>query len=75
VRNVKTTPSRTVPVKNRRKTISIEDKLDVISRPGKSDKIFDICRVVRFAHSSARTIPDNADRMKQTAKSVTEVFV
>lgn len=43
-------------MKNRRKTISTEDKLEVISRLGKGDRIVDICRVVRFAHSSARKI-------------------
>jgi low affinity Fe/Cu permease len=61
--------------KNRRKTISIENKLDVISRLGKGDRIVDTCRVVGFAHGSARTIRNNADRVKQSAKSGTEVFV
>jgi hypothetical protein len=75
VRKHKTTPSCTGPVKNRRKAINIEDKLDIKSRLGKGDKIVDICRVVRFAHSSSRIIPDNADRIKQTANSGTEVFV
>ena len=64
-----------VQVKIRLKTVSIEDKLDVISRFGKGDRIVDICRVVRFAHISARKIRNNADRIKQSAKSGTEVFV
>jgi len=71
----KTTSSCTVQVKNGQRTISTEDKLDVISRLGKGDRIVHICCVVRFTHSSARTVRDNADRIKQSAKSGTEVFV
>jgi hypothetical protein len=71
----KTTSSCIVQVKNRRKAISTEYKLDVISRLGKGDRIVDICRVFRFAHSSAHTIRDNADSIKQSAKSGTEMFV
>jgi hypothetical protein len=34
----------------------------------------DICCNVRLAHSSARAICDNADRIKESAKSGTKVF-
>jgi hypothetical protein len=41
-----------IQVKNRQKTVSIEEKLDVISRLEKSEQSVDICRNVRLAHSS-----------------------
>jgi len=44
----------TIPVKNRRKTISTEEKLEVISRLEKGERIVDICRNVRIAYNSAR---------------------
>jgi hypothetical protein len=71
----KSTPPSAVQVKNRRKTIGIEEKLDVISWLEKGERIVDICRNVRLAHSSVRTIRDNADRIKDSVKSGTEVFV
>jgi len=37
-----------IQVKNRRKTISNEDKVDVICRLEKSERIVDVCRNVRF---------------------------
>jgi hypothetical protein len=55
----------------RRKTISIEDKLDIINRLENGERIADICRNVRLAHSSVRTIRDNADKIKASAKSGT----
>jgi hypothetical protein len=57
-----------IQVKNWRKTISTEEKLDVISRPEKGERIVDIRSNVRLPHSIAHTIHDNAERMKQTAK-------
>jgi hypothetical protein len=48
-------------VKNQRKTIGIEEKLQVISQPEKGKLIADICRNVRVAHSSIHTIRGNAD--------------
>jgi hypothetical protein len=62
-------------VKNRRKTIGTEEKLHVISWLDKGERIVDICRNVRIAHSSVNTIHDNADRIKEIAKSGTKIFV
>ena len=45
-----------IPVKNWRKAIITEEKLQVISRPEKGERIVDIYRNVRIAHSSARDI-------------------
>jgi hypothetical protein len=64
-----------IQVKNRRKTIGIEEKLHVISQLEKGERIVDICRYVRLAHSSIHTIRDNADRIKESAKLGTKVFV
>ena len=50
-----------IQMKNRRKTVSIEEKLDVISRLGKGERIADICPSVGPAHVSIRTIRDNVD--------------
>jgi hypothetical protein len=61
--------------KNWRKMISIEEKLHIINRPEKAEQIIDICRKVGLAHSSVRTIRDNADRIRESAKSRTKVFV
>jgi hypothetical protein len=38
------------------------------------NKNVDICCNVRLAHSSASTVHDNADRIKESAKSGTKVF-
>ena len=53
-----------------RRVSSIEEKLDVISRLEKGERIVDKWRNVRLAHSSVRTIGDNADRV-----TAAEVFV
>jgi hypothetical protein len=50
-----------IQLNNLRKTISIEEKLDVISRLEKCERIVDICHNVRLGHSSIHTIRDNAD--------------
>jgi len=50
-----------IQVKNRVKTIGIEDKVDVIRRLEKSERIVDVCRNVRFTQCSVCTIRDNAD--------------
>jgi hypothetical protein len=63
-----------IEVKNRRKTISIEEKLDAISQLEKGERIVDICRNVRLADSSIHTICDNADRIKESAEAGTKVF-
>jgi hypothetical protein len=72
IEKLKSTPPS---VNNQWKTISIEEKLDVISRLEKGERIVDICRNIRLAHSSIRTICDNADKIKESAKSGTKVFV
>ena len=35
----------------------------------------DVCRNVRFAHSSIHTIRDSADQITESGKSGTKVFV
>jgi hypothetical protein len=41
----------------------------------KGEQIADICRNVRFTHISVHTIHDNADRITESAKSRTKIFV
>ena len=62
-KRISTSPSA-IQVKNWQQTISTEEKLDVISRPEKGERIVDICHTVTLVHSSVRTICDNADRIK-----------
>jgi hypothetical protein len=64
-------PSAT-QVKKRRKTISIEQKLHVICRREKGERIVDTCRNVRLAYSTGHTIRDNADKAKESSKSEPE---
>jgi hypothetical protein len=64
-----------IKVKNRRKTIGIEEKLHVISRREKCEQNVDLCRNVRLTHSGVRTIRYNANRIKKSAKLRTKVFV
>jgi len=64
-----------IQVKNRRKAISTEDKVDLISRLEKGERIVDVCRNVRFTHTSVSAIRDNVDTITESAKSGTEVFV
>ena len=44
-------------VENRRTTVRIEEKFDVISRLEKGERTVDIYRNIRIARSSVRTIP------------------
>jgi hypothetical protein len=55
--------------------MGIEEKLLVISQLEKGERIVDKCRNVTHADSSIHTIRDNADRVKESAKSGTKVFV
>jgi hypothetical protein len=71
-KSTSTSPSA-VQVKHQRKTIGIEEKLDVISRPEKRERIVDIFRNVQLAHSSVRTIRDNADGIKESAKCLDNI--
>ena len=71
----KSTSHSAIWVKNWWKKIGIEEKLDKISRLEKCERIVDICHNVRCPHSSVCTIGDNADRITESAKSGTKVFV
>jgi len=71
----KSTPPSAVQVKNRRTTIIIEEKLDVISWLEKCERIVDIWRNVRHAYRSVRTVCDNADRITESVKSGPKLFV
>lgn len=71
----KHTSSSTIQVKNLWKTISVEEKLDIINQLEKGLRIVDICCNVWFAHSSICTIPDNGDRIKESAKLWSKVFI
>jgi hypothetical protein len=64
-----------IKVKNWLKTISIEEKLRVIMRRAKGERIVDICRNVRLAHGIVHKIRDNVDRIKESAKPGTKIFV
>ena len=60
-------------MKDRQKTITIVEKLDVISRLVKKMSellIYGICD-----HGSVCTLHDSTDRIKESAKSGTKVFV
>jgi hypothetical protein len=54
-----------------RKTINFEET----SECKKREQSADVRCNVRFTHSSIHTIPDNSDRIKESAKSATKVFV
>jgi hypothetical protein len=62
-------------VKNQRNTIGTEEKLHVISRREKGEWIFYICSNVRLSYGCVHAIRDNANRIKEHAKSGTKVFV
>jgi hypothetical protein len=57
-----------IQAKNRRKTIGTEEKLHVISRREKAERMVAICRNVRLARSSVYKIRDNAGRIKESVK-------
>jgi hypothetical protein len=52
-----------------------EEKLDIISKLERGERIVDIWRNVRLAYNSVHTIHGSADRIKECAKSGTKVFV
>jgi hypothetical protein len=64
-----------IQVKNRRKTIGVEEKLRAIMRRERGERIVDICHNVKLANSSVHTIRGNDDRVKGSAKSGIKVFV
>jgi hypothetical protein len=62
-------------VKNRHKTVSIKEKLDVISGLEKGEGIVDVCHNIRLEDISIHTICDNTDRIKESVTPGTKVFV
>ena len=56
-------------------TISIKEKLDIISWLEKGETIVYIYRNVIVAHSSVCTVCDNANSITESAKSGTKVFM
>jgi len=71
----KSTSPSAIQVKHWQKTVSIEKLLEAISWLEKGEWIVDTCHNVRTAHSCTHTICANADRIKESAKSRTKVFV
>jgi hypothetical protein len=63
----KSTSSSAIQVKNRWKTISNEENLNIICQLEKGEWIVDTCLNVRIAHISIHTICDNADRITESA--------
>ena len=57
------------------RTISTEEKLDVIRWLEKGERIVDICCNVRFTPSSVLTLRDNTERITENVRSGTKVFV
>ena len=72
-------PKSTIPgeiqVQNRRKTISVEEKLKVISRLARGELYVDVCRNVSFPYISVSTVRDNTDGVTESTKSGTKVLV
>jgi hypothetical protein len=56
-----------IQIKNRRKTSGIEEKLSVIVRRGKGERIVDICSNAVVARGVLHEIHDNADRIRGSA--------
>jgi hypothetical protein len=52
---------------------TVLNKLNVVSRLEKGERIVDIRHIVRFTHSSVRTLRDHADGIVESAKSATKV--
>jgi len=69
----KSTLPSAIQVKNRRKTISIKEKLDIISWLEKGEKVFVVYHNV--VHGSVCIICDSADRITGSGKARTRVFV
>jgi hypothetical protein len=72
---LKSTSPSAIEVKNWWKTVSIEEKLDVISRFDKGGRIVERCCNVRLSRISICMIHDNADRIAEGAKSGTNMFM
>jgi hypothetical protein len=52
-----------------------EEKLDVISQLEVDEQTVDMWRNVRLTYNSVHTVHDNADRITESAKSGTKLFV
>jgi hypothetical protein len=61
-----------IQAKNLQKTVSIAEKLDVISQFEKGEEIVDIWCNVRLAHSVC-TVCDNGDRIKDGTKCLEDI--
>jgi hypothetical protein len=61
--------------KHRSKTINIAEKLCIIMRHEKDERIVDIRHNVSLAHDIVDKIRDNGDKIKESAKSGTKEFV
>ena len=62
-------------MKNWSKTTSTEARLGVIGRPERGKQNVEICHNVRLTRSSIHKIHDIADRIIESAKSGTKMFV
>jgi len=62
-------------VENQQKTISIAEKLDVITWLEKGGRNVEICHNVRLTHSSVGKAHDNPDTITGSAKLGITVFV
>ena len=71
----KSTSRSAIEVKNRRKTISVEEQIDVICRIERGELYVDVGRNVSFAYISVSTIRNNADGVTESTKSGTKVLV
>jgi len=71
----KSTSPSAIQVNTQHKTICTDEKLYVISQLEKGEHIVDICHNVRLPHSSIGTIHDKADRIRESAKSGTKMFL
>ena len=69
----KSIPPNAIHVKNRCKTI--KEKLDGISQPEKGEQTVGICYNVEFTPICICTVHDNADRITESVKPGTKVFV
>jgi len=61
----KSTSPCTIQMKNQQKTISNEEKLDIISQLEQGKQPVDICHIVRLAGSSIHTVHGSSDRIKK----------
>ena len=64
----KSTSLGAIQAKNRWKTSSIEEKLDLLCRHVKGERIVDICHNVRLCYCSIHTIYDTAKGIKESPK-------